>query len=310
MAEKLNDLRHTGAGGIAFLMSGIGPKPMLNAPDDGGNAGSGDEDAGNKAGQEDPGTGQDDPKKDDKKSGDDSKKVDDGKKPDESDVEREKRELLREVMEKKSRLRELEADKARLENELKKFEGIDLDRVRELLDAERRREEEEMERRGEWERLKERMAEERANERKTLEEQIQAERERADQLARMVDELTVGQQFANSTFIKENLVLTPTKARVLFGKHFEMKDGELVAYDKPAGAANRTPLVDAAGAPLPFDEALKRLVDQDPEKDTLLRAKGAPGAGSRSQQVPLPQKKDVEVRGAARIAAALSRQSK
>lgn len=315
MKKHLEDLR-AGAGGIAFLMSGIGPKPVLEAPNDGGSGGNGS----------DGGDGGDDGNKPDdtgKKPDDTGKKPDDGKKPDEgkkksdtnddglTDAEREKRDLLREVMEKKNRLRDAEAEKARLEAELKKFEGIDLDKVRQLLDAEKQREEEELERKGEWERLKERMSAERQAEKQALEEQLNVERQERERLAKVVDELTVGQQFANSSFIKEDLVLTPAKARVLFGSYFEMKDGRVVAYDKPAGAADRTPLVDAGGDPLSFDAALKKLVEADPEKDTLLRAKGAPGAGSRTQQVPTVQKPDPELKGAARIAAALAaRQSK
>ena len=145
-----------------------------------------------------------------------------------------------------------------------------------------------------------------ANERKTLEEQIEALRSENQSLVGTVDELTVGQSFASSSFIKDNLVLTSAKTRALYGSHFEMKDGELVGYDKPAGSTDRTPLVDAGGDPLSFDEALKRLVESDPDKDTLLRAKGNPGAGSRTQQIQKPPKTDDNLHGAARIAAALS----
>ncbi|MEZ6841307.1 DUF6651 domain-containing protein [Acinetobacter baumannii] len=45
---------------------------------------------------------------------------------------------------------------------------------------------------------------------------------------------TVGAQFNQSQYIKQDLIYTPTKLRALYGNHFEIEDGKVVGYDKPA----------------------------------------------------------------------------
>jgi hypothetical protein len=56
----------------------------------------------------------------------------------------------------------------------------------------------------------------------------------------------------------------------------------VVAYDKPAGATDRTVLVDGSGNPLSFDKAIERIVDADPDRDTLRKSKMRAGAGSNN----------------------------
>lgn len=113
---------------------------------------------------------------------------------------------------------------------------------------------------------------------KTEEQQPQPEVK--PEAVRSISELTVGSAFAQSQFIRDELALTPSKTRVVYGNHFEFVDGKVVAFDKPAGAANRTPLVDAQGEPLAFEAALKKIVDADPDRDQLLRSKMKQGAAS------------------------------
>ncbi|MCY1309996.1 hypothetical protein D9M70_601460 [compost metagenome] len=80
--------------------------------------------------------------------------------------------------------------------------------------------------------------------------------------------------------------MTPSKARVIYGQHFDLVDGKVVGYDKPRGAANRTALVDSLGEPVQFEEALRKIVEADPDKDHLLKAKVKPGAGSGNRVTP------------------------
>lgn len=303
---KINELRNStiAAGGIARLMSGLGPQIMFEAPND---QGSGQTDAEKAAAEK---AAADKAAADkaaaDKAAADKAaaERNDDGKTDDE------KAELLKEVMEKKKKLKDAEAERARLETELKKFEGVDLDKIRALIDAEKAREEKELEAKGEFDRLKQRIAEERANEKKTFEEQIAALRADLEKKDTVIDGLTVGSDFANSKFITENLVLPPRKARTVYGAHFESVDGRTVAYDKPKGEAGRTMLIDAAGEPLPFDEALKRIVDQDPDKDNVLRSKASPGAQSKTSPGRPADKPVPGVTGASRIALALQKRAK
>ena len=99
-----------------------------------------------------------------------------------------------------------------------------------------------------------------------------------------------------------------SKARVLYGTHFEFKDGAIVAYDKPAGSAERNILVDAKGDPLSFEAAIKKIVEADPDKDQLLKSKIKPGAGSKTtSKAAAPAEKLEQPTGVSRISAAISK---
>jgi hypothetical protein len=121
----------------------------------------------------------------------------------------------------------------------------------------------------------------------------------------LITDLTIGRSFGDSPFVRDTLTLTPSKARVVYGSHFELKDGSIVAYDKPAGAAQRTVLVDSQGNNLPFDQAIEKIVKADPDHEHMVRSKVRTGSGSKS---------DLEARAAAakvgngrdRISAAIS----
>jgi hypothetical protein len=216
--------------------------------------------------------------------------------------------LLKEVMQKKGKLDEANKALTLAQEQLKKFEGIDPEAVRALLKEKVDAENAALEAKGEWSRLKERMAEEHGKEKKTLQEQIDALKSQLGARESVINELTVGTQFSQSQFISAELALTPAKARVIYGDHFELVDGKVVAYDKPKGAAERTMIVNGAGAAVSFDEALRKIVEADPEKDHLLKSKVKPGAGSDSRlaggKVTQPSQQG-ETTGISRIAAGL-----
>jgi hypothetical protein len=215
--------------------------------------------------------------------------------------------LLKEVMDKKNALKKTAEEKAALELQLKAFEGIDPVAVKELLKQKAEQETKELEAKGDWERLKASMAEEHKAEKEALQAQLDALKGESENGKKIIDNLTVGQTFAQSEFIKDELALTVNKARVVYGDHFEHVDGVVVAYDKPKGAKERTMLVDASGEPMTFDAALRKIVDLDPDRDQLLRSKAKPGANSNNspkQRAP-EQKEPVELKGRDKIANAL-----
>lgn len=191
--------------------------------------------------------------------------------------------LLKEVMKQKDAAKAAQAEVDRLKAEITKFEGIDPVKVRELLAQQAEEERKKAEARGEYDRLIKQMADSHKADRETLVSTISVKDTTIAGLQKQIADMTVGQAFTGSEFIKGELTLTPTKARVIYGAHFEFKDGAVIGYDKPAGASDRTPLVDAAGQPLSFEDALKKLVDADPDKDQLYRSKVKPGAGSSTQ---------------------------
>lgn len=205
----------------------------------------------------------------------------------------EKAKLLREVMDKKNKLKDAEKKAADAAAALAAYEGIDPAKVKELVKKEQEAERAAAEAKGDFDRVKQMMAEEHSKATKSLEERIAALEADLGQKDDVIKALTVGNDFSSSAFIKESLTLTPTKARQLYGAHFEVVDGRTVAYDKPAGKTGRTMMVDASGNPLAFDEAFKRIIDADPDKETLLKAKVNPGSGSNSAQVKPSEKKTI-----------------
>lgn len=207
-----------------------------------------------------------------------SKTDDDDKKKVDDDAAK----LLREVMKLKERAKEAEAAKKALED---KYGSIDLEAAKEALKRAEEAEEKELERKGEYERLLEKQ-------RLKAEALVEAERERVKSLqselekaAQAVNELSLSNAFANSKFIQEKLALTPNKTKALYASHFEIEEGRLVAYDKPKGAADRTPLIDGKGTSMSFDEAMEEIINGDPDKEYLLKADLKAGAGSKQTTV-------------------------
>ncbi len=195
-------------------------------------------------------------------------------------------ELLKEVMKRKDKEKTLSTQVSTLTEQLKQFEGIDPEAVRNLLAEKAQREQEELEKRGEFDRVKQQMKEQHQNEltnvKAGLESQLTETKAALEAATAQITELTIGRSFGDSAFVRDTLTLTPAKARVVYGSHFELQDGKVVAYDKPAGSAQRTVLVDAAGDPLPFDQAIEKIVKADPDHEHLIRSKVKPGASSNN----------------------------
>ncbi|PLC60998.1 hypothetical protein B9P82_22000 [Citrobacter sp. L55] len=192
--------------------------------------------------------------------------------------------LLKENMKRKEKERTL-AD------QLAQYGDIDPARARQLLEAEqaaetarREAEQTELERRGEFDAVKKQMIEAHQAELAQRDERYSAlESENAALKAQLV-EMTVGASFSGSAFLRDKVLMTPAKARVIYGSHFEVgEDGSVVGFDKPAGQKERAVLVDGEGKPLPFESAIERILRADPEADALLRSEAKQGAGSNSK---------------------------
>ncbi len=220
--------------------------------------------------------------------------------------------LLKEVMEKKEALNKAKADataaleaKADLERRLAAFDGINLDEVKTLLKDRQDRELSELEKKGEFDRVKKQMQEAQAAELAKIAAERDAVKAQFDEqvtkATRQITELTIGRSFSESPFIRESMTLTPAKTRTVYGSHFELQDGNVVAYDKPAGSSDRTVLVDANGNPLGFDAAIAKIVELDPDRDSLLRSKMRSGAGSENDATARDGKKDEQLTSLQRI---------
>jgi len=256
----------------------------------------------------------------------DAKAAEEARKKAEEDAKRGKpsdaeAKLLKEVMEKKKDLQTANEELNRVKEQLKAFEGIDPSKVKELMKAQeeaekakKAAEEAKLLAEGNWDALKKQMNTAHQAEierlRKEADEKVQTVSTENMSLKSTIAELTVGNAFGNSKFIAEEMSLTPSKTRVLYGSHFEFKDGKVVAFDKPAGAKDRTMLIDGKGEPLSFEEAIKKLVDNDPDSDRLLKSKLKPGAGSGTLPGGAKPTGGKELSAREKIAAGLTEMSK
>lgn len=201
--------------------------------------------------------------------------------------------LLKEVLSKKKALEALKgqlAEKESVLSELSELGGLDV--IKELVNQKKTAEQKKLEEKGEWDRLKSQMVEEHGKVLKQLREQLTAASDESAKLRQEISNLTVGTSFMSSKFIGDELVIPPTKARLLYGDHFEFSDGRIVGYDRPAGSSERTMLVDANGEALDFESAIRRIVDGDSDRDALMRSKAKPGAASvttQKQKTPADQ---------------------
>ena len=250
------------------------------------------------------------------KSGDDGKGTESGDagKAGMSDTDAK---LLKELMAQKNRAKELAAELEGAKKRLSDFDGVDPAKARKLLADEEEAARKAAEARGEYDRLLAQMGERHQAEQAALNGRLSEAQNAVSALQKEIAELTVGSAFSGSAFVNSDLTLTATKARVIYGSHFEYKDGKVVGYDKPAGASDRTILVSSTGEALSFDEALRALVEKDPDRDRLLRGKAKAGAGSATvtkgakAATELAEKSaESKLTGAAKIAAGLKKLAK
>lgn len=235
--------------------------------------------------------------------------ADDANKPKPTDAEAK---LIKEVMNKKTALQATQTELNDVKARLAAFDGLDAAELRSLQDEKKALETRKLEEKGEWDRLKAQMAEENKKVVDGVNAQLTASELRVATLAGQVAELTVGGAFNTSAYIKDQLTLPPSKARALYGSHFQYdaEKGAVVAFDKAAGSAERTILVDSQGEPLAFEVALKKLVDGDPDRDQITRSTVKSGSGSKSNEKGAPPAPTFDsLKGADRIAAALRAQS-
>lgn len=184
---------------------------------------------------------------------------------------------------------------------LKQYGDITPQRAKELLEAENKAQQEaekarkekelaaqkELESRGEFEAVKKQIVDQHKQETKVLQDKISALESQVAHLQGSIVEKSIGENFANSKFIKNEVLLTPNKAKAIYGSYFEINDdGKVVGYDKPKGVANRSPLVNSNGEPLGFEDAINKIISADPEVDSLLRSKAKIGSGSVSKPKP------------------------
>lgn len=83
--------------------------------------------------------------------------------------------------------------------------------------------------------------------------------------------------FNTSAFIKDKVAVHPELIRSQFGRNFGIEDGQIVAKDD---SGNVIYSATDYGKPASFDEAISRIIEQCPYKDTFLRSSGNVGGGA------------------------------
>lgn len=209
--------------------------------------------------------------------------------------------LLKDVMKWKGKAQDADAKISTLNDEIANLKasstelqtalgGLDVEAIKALVKQQKDAEVADLEKKGDYDRIVAQMKDENEREIQKYEAkttelagQIEELQKQLDGRAQEIEQMTVGRSFSESEFIREQSVLPASVARREFGSNFEYEDGQIVGYDKPAGEKDRTKLVDGAGRPLSFDEALTRLYERHPDSKSLVRSKAKPGAGSTTE---------------------------
>lgn len=207
-----------------------------------------------------------------------------------------------------------ETEAADLREKLKAFDGIDPTAFKALMAekadrdaAKAKTEEDKLKASGDFDRLRASMAEQHKKDKDALALELATANEKLSATEKRIAANRVENAFAGSRFITENTILTPSKAQRVYDDHFEVEDGALVGFDRPRGSSVRTKLVDAAGDPVAFDEAIKRIIEGDPDKDVLLRSKIKNGPGAVDHGGKGKKDEPVVGTGISRISAALAK---
>lgn len=194
---------------------------------------------------------------------------------------------------------EAEEAKAEAAKLAAKFKGVDPDVAREnakkIAEAEaaaREAEKAKASAEGNFERLRELQKEEFEAEKAALLEAKTAAEQKAEAAQAALDKQIVSTAFAASKFLSEETVLSPAKAERLFSEFVDIEEGKLVVYDAPRGADKRVKIMDARGNAVSFNDAIRKVIEADEDKDSLLRSKLKPGAGSKTEESKTTQPVD------------------
>ncbi len=222
--------------------------------------------------------------------------------------------LLKDVMKHKAAAADAKSQLEAAQKALKDFDGLDAAQLRGLLADKAAAELKEAEKRGEYSRIIEQVKQDADARHAVQETEKTALSEKLKVAQAQIDDLTIGSSFRASKFISGETVLTGDKARRLYGDHFEIEDGDVVAYDKPRGASDRTPLVDTrTGAKLDFEAAITKIMKADADFEGIQKSKAKPGTNSGGNGSDKQADRDTKkpaVSGVDRIAAGLSNLTK
>lgn len=228
--------------------------------------------------------------------------------PDPSTSENEAK-LLKEVMKRKAKEQEQIAEIALLKDKITLFGDINIEEVKAMLATKKDADVKRLEDQGAWDSLKIQMKDEQSKIVKQRDDLILDLQSKLGLQNAVIDKLTLGSAFENSKFIESELALPSSKAKIIYGDYFEIKDDHIVAYNKSSEHADRSMLINADGDALAFEEAIKKIIDSDPDRDMLIKSKSKSGSNSITTNMTVEPSKPI-LMGLDKILSALNAEKK
>lgn len=162
-----------------------------------------------------------------------------------------------------------EAKEAALEK-LKQYEGLDAAKAREALEKLKAIDEKQLLDMGKVDELKQQIT-------NNFQTQLNEKETALKELQTKYDDMLIGNVFANSEYVRNNINVPRDMYEAVFRKNFKVENGTVVAYDNNN---NRLYSVENAGEFATPEEALKILTEHHPQKEVILRANVPSGSGS------------------------------
>jgi hypothetical protein len=168
--------------------------------------------------------------------------------------------------------------KEEFEAKLKTYEGLDPEAARKALETVANLDSKSLVAAGEVDKIKAEADKAWAEKLTALENKYKPVLEERDTLGAKLVQQTIGNAFNGSKFISDKLAIPADLAQAAFGKAFKVEGDAIVAYSSNGEKVySRERPGEVAG----FDEALGLLVEQYPNRDSILKGSGASGGGAR-----------------------------
>lgn len=152
----------------------------------------------------------------------------------------------------------------------KGIDGLDIAAARKALDTVKNLDDKKLVDAGDVERLKSEWSKARDDDNAKSAAQL-------SELQKQLSDEVIGGNFARTKVLADTN-MDATMARALFGQHFSIKDGKMVATDVHGNQImSRTNIGEPAG----FDEAAKVLMEQHPSRENFMKPTGGNGGGAQ-----------------------------
>ena len=157
------------------------------------------------------------------------------------------------------------------EEKLKQFEGLDPEAARKAMETVKNLDDKKLVDADQVQRIKDETA-------AAFQKRLDEANKELDQIHSQYAQEKLAGAFSGSKFVKERLAIPPDMVQSAFARHFEFKDGRINPKD-----ANGNPIYSDSnpGDVASFDEALEKIVQQYPHRDSILKGTGNSGSGAQ-----------------------------